>query len=109
MYFRFLEKDGPVDYASSLSGYLQSPYCPRERILSAQSLSEEFVEKPVREILHALSPENARIKIVSKNLDSISPNGTWENEKWYGTEYKVTKFDDNFIRAVCSLFPSQYS
>ena len=28
----------------------------------------------------------------------------WEREPWYGTPYKVERFDERFVQEVCSIF-----
>ncbi|KAF9075695.1 Metalloenzyme, LuxS/M16 peptidase-like protein [Rhodocollybia butyracea] len=114
--FRTLEKRKPDDYVSSLSQRLVQPY-PPELLLSAGSITwpwgDEYpganntgIEK-VYEYLEAFKLENGRVMLMAKPDDleaalRIGKETTWEKEPWYGTQYRVERFDEDFLRQTVS-------
>lgn len=110
--FRFKEKGRPDDYASKLSARLPKPY-PRELILSASSLTypwneyedPEAGERKVREYLEAFRIQNGRVFLMAQanEFAKLEPksDAQWESEPWYGTMYRVERFDENYVAQVC--------
>ncbi|KAJ7286255.1 Metalloenzyme, LuxS/M16 peptidase-like protein [Mycena rebaudengoi] len=106
--FRFKEKGRPDSYATWAAEHMTRPV-PLELVLSAQALTWEWDgddlpggggEKKVREYLDSFRVENARVTLMAKGeeLKQLAPNAVWEAEPWYGTEYFVEKFDQEFVK-----------
>jgi hypothetical protein len=60
-------------------------------------------QRLVSEIIDSLCMEQGLLIVAGQNLDSIAPQGEWETEKWYRTQYKA---DNNFLCKACA-FSSQ--
>ena len=82
---------------------------PRELVLSAPQLVEEWDlndlpnggEKEMREILDSLTIEGSRTVLMAKAEEHERVRGkdlVWEKEPWYGTPYRVERFNEEFIR-----------
>ncbi|KAE9393647.1 hypothetical protein BT96DRAFT_959011 [Gymnopus androsaceus JB14] len=55
----------------------------------------------VYEYLEQMKLENGRITLMAKGEDLeavLGKQGTWEAEPWYGTLYRVERFDEEFLR-----------
>jgi insulysin len=60
-------------------------------------------EKEVRDILETLRIDQGRAVLMAKADEYAKicePTTQWEKEPWYGTPYRVEKFDDSFITEV---------
>lgn len=109
--FRFKEKSRPDDYASAISARMPRPY-PKDLLISAPSLTYPWSEyedpttgeMKVREYLESFRISNGRVVLMAKkqDLDSLQPQPDvrWETEPWYGSQYRVEKFDEEFIKQV---------
>ncbi|KDQ33027.1 hypothetical protein PLEOSDRAFT_1032530 [Pleurotus ostreatus PC15] len=103
--FRFAEKRRPDDYAVWVSEHMAWPV-PRELILAGPQLTwewdegEDGGEKKMRETLDGLRVTRGRAVLMAKGSEheKLSPGANWEKEPWYGTEYKVERFDEEFVR-----------
>jgi len=104
--FRFAEKRRPDDYAVWVTEHLSWPV-PRELVLSAPQLVWEWDEqdpmhggeREMREVLESLRVDRGRTVLMAKTEEHERVRGTspWETEPWYGTLYRVEKFDEDFI------------
>lgn len=79
--FRFQEQGRAIGYVSSLASGLQ--HYPAREALRGPYLMKGFKSRQVKNILAAMTPDNALITVMAKEqeFDSISP--------WYDTPYKV--------------------
>lgn len=97
--FKFRQKSPASKFTSRLSAIMQKPL-PREWLLSGTSLIREFNPEIITESLNYLRPDNFRLSIVCRDC----PKGEWEaTEKWYGTEYRVEKIPQKFLREIQSI------
>jgi insulysin len=114
IWFRFKEKGRPDDYATALSQRLSSQLPPN--LLLCGSLlafpwsdypDPEAGEKKVRAYLESFRIQTCRVVLNARadafgKLDSHK-GAQWEVEPWYGTFYRVQKFDLGFMQRVCSV------
>lgn len=108
--FRFQEKRRPDDYATRIAEHMARPY-PKELLLCASQLvwdwshpgAEGDTAGKIQEYLESFRLQNGRVFLMAKkeDLETLPSNAQWESEPWYGTEYKVERFDDTFIDKVC--------
>lgn len=97
--FKFRQKSPASKFTSRLSAIMQKPL-PREWLLSGTSLIREFNPAIITESLNYLRPDNFRLSVVCRDC----PKGDWEaTEKWYGTEYRVEKIPQKFLREIQSI------
>ncbi|KAG2157510.1 Metalloenzyme, LuxS/M16 peptidase-like protein [Suillus clintonianus] len=100
--FQFSEKQNAESYAVSLSERLGKPV-PPESILSEVAVpsdwNSEDGEREVREILEGMRVTKGRAVLMAKKEEHerISKNEHWEHEKWYGTGYRVERWDPSFV------------
>lgn len=104
--FRFAEKRRPDNYATWLSEHMAWPI-PRDLLLSAPRLTWDWDneedrkqgEARVKEYLNQFRIGEGRVVLMAKKEDhlKLNPDIQWEKEPWYGTEYGVQRFDDDFI------------
>ena len=93
--FKFKEKSPASSFASRMSSTMQKPL-PREWLLSGLDLIRKFDSNAIAKALTFLRPDNFRLGVVSQDFP-----GDWDKkEKWYGTEYKVERFDPTFSAAL---------
>jgi len=113
MHFRFLEKRRPEDYAVRVSEQMVWPV-PPELLISAPQLVWEWCEddaqnggeKQVLELLQGLRVDRGRAVLMARPEEHNKISGSsnpWEIEPWYGTAYRVERFDEDFVRQVGSL------
>ncbi|KAF9469217.1 Metalloenzyme, LuxS/M16 peptidase-like protein [Collybia nuda] len=102
-HFRFLEKKRPDDYATWISEHMAWPV-PKELLISAPQLTWGWeqngeVEK-IREYLDSFRITKGRVVLMAKAEEhtELFANANWKNEPWYGTPYRVEKFDEDFIK-----------
>jgi secreted Zn-dependent insulinase-like peptidase len=88
--FRFKEKPSPLAYARSLAALLHV-YPPRD-VLRAPYLYERFDPELVQSFLEHLTPENALVTVVAKEIetDSLTPR--------YETAYRLAGFEPSTVR-----------
>ncbi|KDQ61093.1 hypothetical protein JAAARDRAFT_32094 [Jaapia argillacea MUCL 33604] len=120
--FRFSEKKRPDDYAVWLAEHMSWPV-PRELVISAPQLTWPWDEKDVvdcegevmckgerevREVLEGLKVEKGRVVLMAREQEHdkvAAPEQKekgWESEPWYGTKYRVERFDDQFFKEASS-------
>lgn len=90
---------------------------PRDRVLSAPQLVEEWDEvdpmepgggeREVRDALGGLRVEKGRSVLMGRKEEferigfgEKDGKGAWKAEPWYGTLHRVEKYDEEFIRQV---------
>lgn len=102
--FRFSEKRRPDSYASWISERMSWPV-PKESVISSPQLVEEWGNDPlpvqkVKEYLESFRIERGRVVLMAKAEEHVKlePDKSWLKEPWYGTEYRVERFDDEFVR-----------
>lgn len=100
--FRFKQKSPPSRTASGLAGVMQKPY-DRTKLLSGPAVISKFDSNLISEAMSFLRPDNFRMTIVSQDFP-----GDWDQkEKWYGTEHKVEKIPEDFLKEVRAAIESK--
>ncbi|KAF3396235.1 A-factor-processing enzyme [Penicillium rolfsii] len=98
--FRFKQKTPASRFTSRLSSVMQKPM-PREWLLSG-ALLRRFDADIIKKAMSYLRADNFRLIIVSQDYP-----GQWDQkEKWYGTEYKVEKIPQDFLRGIQTALQS---
>ncbi|XP_035713273.1 insulin-degrading enzyme [Folsomia candida] len=92
MLFRFKEKERPQSLVSRLSSIMHS--YPLEDVLSAGYILTEYKPSLIKEILDALTPENVRVIVVSKEFE----DNPIYHEAWYGVKYNYDKIEPETIQ-----------
>lgn len=92
--FNFMEKSNPMEYVLKLTSYMH--YFPFEDTLSANLLLENYNPQLISEMLAFLTPENCSIAISSKSFEGK----TDLKEKYYGTDYKIEEFSQEFLKTL---------
>jgi len=103
--FRFQEKRRSENYAVWVAEHLSWPV-PPNLVLSAPSQVWEWDntdgEKDVRHMLESLKIDQGRVALMAKKEEHAKlregENMVWEKEPWYGTEYRVERWDEDFVR-----------
>ncbi|KAI0093889.1 insulin-degrading enzyme [Irpex rosettiformis] len=105
--FRYSEKRSPDHYAIAITDHMAYPI-PRHLIISGPrvvqpwSLSdpENGGEKEMRKILDMCRVERSRALYMGPKEEFNRVNGAidWQTEKWYGTQYYVERFDEEFLK-----------
>lgn len=93
--FKFQQKGHPASTVSALSKALEKEYIPVGDILSA-SLLRKYDPELISEYVAELKPENSRVTLIHKNATTDSV------EKWYGTEYAITRYTDSLVERMKS-------
>jgi insulysin len=97
--FRFAERGKTITYANMLATWMQSPV-PREKILTAKYLLEDFKYDELAASLQMLDPRRATVAVICRELPK-SVNLTFDKkEPIYGTEYCELKFSPEFLKEV---------
>ncbi|KAF5347143.1 hypothetical protein D9757_013657 [Collybiopsis confluens] len=121
--FRFKEKTRPDDYVTGIAERQTQPY-PPELLLVAPSVSWEWGDEylaaaagagggreKVSEYLDQFKLENGRFILMAKGEDleevlnlggGKESDSVWEKEPIYGTMYRVTKVDEEFMRQTAA-------
>ena len=100
--FQFAEKQNPETYAVSLSERLGKPV-PPELVLREVAVPSEWdsedAEREVRDLLEGMRVTKGRVVLMAKKEEHerISQNDQWEHEAWYGTGYRVERWDPSFV------------
>jgi insulysin len=107
--FRFQEKRRPDDYVSMIAQTMAWPVPPELMIAGPQRVWEwddnSEGEKQVREVLDTLRITQGRAVLMGPGdaHDKLA-KGEWLKEPWYGTEYRVVRFDEEFVKEVREMF-----
>jgi Secreted/periplasmic Zn-dependent peptidases, insulinase-like len=111
--FRFAEKKRPEDYATWVTEQMAWPM-PKELLIAASQMMWDWDssdnqgidgEKKVREYLEGFRADKGRVVLMAKAEEhaKIAPGVKWKEEPWYGTLYRVERFDEEFVKQVsCS-------
>jgi insulysin len=104
--FRFSEKRRPEDYAVWVTDKLAWPV-PRELVIKAPQVDSEWDPDGIAQAvafrtLEGLSVRNSRTVLMTKKEEFQRLLGTqeWQTEPWYGTQYRVERLDEAFVREV---------
>lgn len=83
---------------------------PKELLLAGPALTWDWDpndptlgQAKIREYLDSYRAHNARVVLMAKGeeFEKIGMSGKeWDKEPWYGTEYRVDRFDEEFLREV---------
>ncbi|GAA5854680.1 hypothetical protein JCM5353_000824 [Sporobolomyces roseus] len=103
--WRFKEKGQPQSTARNLASQLSTSRYPPSKILVGPWYASEWSEKEIKDILECVRPERGRVFVGSK--DPIAGREFWkEKEKWYGTEYSISKLDLGKLQKPIEPSPS---
>ncbi|XP_065350636.1 insulin-degrading enzyme-like [Cloeon dipterum] len=91
MSFLFKDKESPRDYVVDLVEDLLN--YPIDDVLTVGYLLSEWKPDLINQVMEKLTPDNCRIRIVSKEFESIAD----QTEKWYGTKYKIEDIPSELI------------
>lgn len=86
--FRFHEREEPLTLVTRLA--LKMAYFSQPEYISGHFLYKTFDENKVREVLDALTADNCNLTISGRFVSGK----TDQNEKWYGTPYKVEQINN---------------
>lgn len=104
--FNFAEKADPSGYTSSLAAEMQLYTNPSQYLTGSRLISDpDPVE--VKNYLRMLTPEDARLKIISKSFEGK----TKLKGRYYGTEFNnITLSDetDQWLKTKASQYPQLY-
>jgi insulysin len=100
MNFRFKGKETPFHYCSSLSKDLH--YYGSEQVLTGPWLYQRFDLDIITKFLNLLTPDNARVEVVSK----VFSGATDRVETWYKTEFREEEIPREQIERLSSVLPS---
>ncbi|XP_059153920.1 insulin-degrading enzyme-like isoform X2 [Physella acuta] len=92
MAFNFKDKEIPKACTSNLASRMQE--FPMKDVLSAYALFDDFRPDLIQQLLDKLVPSNMRVTVVSKKFEALAD----QTEKWYGTQYKVTRLSPDQIQ-----------
>ncbi|RME34472.1 MAG: peptidase M16 [Gammaproteobacteria bacterium] len=79
--FRYLRKEAPLDYASSLANDLQ--YYPPQELLRARMVIDRYQPEVLQRFLAQMTPDRVLQVVVAPGL------ATSMRERWYGTPYAL--------------------
>ncbi|THU88604.1 hypothetical protein K435DRAFT_679530 [Dendrothele bispora CBS 962.96] len=117
--FRFLEKKRPDTYVTRVAELMAKPY-PKELSLVAPSVTwnwnDEYEGIPsaggqdeVQKYLQDFRLDNSRVMLMAKageleKIERIDRNAVWQKEPWYGTQYRVERFGEEFLAqaSICA-------
>ncbi|XP_065350637.1 insulin-degrading enzyme-like [Cloeon dipterum] len=91
MSFRFKDKESPRDYVVDLVEDLLK--YPIDDVLTVRYILSEWKPDLINQVMEKLTPDNCRIRIVSKEFESIAD----QTEKWYGAKYKIEDIPSELI------------
>ncbi|RXW22316.1 hypothetical protein EST38_g3526 [Candolleomyces aberdarensis] len=101
--FRFSEKKRPDDYATWVSEHMTWPI-PPELLIAGPQLTWEWgneglEEKTIRSYLESFRVNGGRVVLMAKKEDHerVNPGTGWQTEPWYGTQYKVERWGQEFV------------
>ncbi|KAG8980709.1 Insulinase (Peptidase M16), partial [Tulasnella sp. 427] len=107
IFFRYREKSSsPSTYVSCLSERISHPY-PREKVLSASSVTEECDEAMIRDYLDKyITPRQGRVMMMAREGwndlkvvgEDKASEKVWSKEPWYGTEYFLKQIPEQMLK-----------
>ena len=110
--FRFQEKLRPEQYATWISEHIAWPL-PRDLIISGpqlvwpweEGLGEGGGEKEMRDVLNGLRIGVGRAVLMARAEEhkALNEKGEWLKEPWYGTQYRVSRFSEEFVKEVSGV------
>ncbi|KAH7911404.1 Metalloenzyme, LuxS/M16 peptidase-like protein [Hygrophoropsis aurantiaca] len=102
--FRFSEKRRPESYAVWISEHMTWPV-PPELVLAAPQLIWEWEqpeegEREVKALLEKFTIDRGRVVLMAKKeeYERLSQAQEWQKEKWYGTGYRVERWQEAFTQ-----------
>lgn len=99
--FKFRQKKGAASTVSKMSSSLykfwDESYIPAEYLLSA-SINRKFDPEAIKKFGAYLSPELARVTLISKDLKGLD-----KKEKWYGTEYSLAPISPSLLKRAVEV------
>lgn len=107
--FRFSEKKRPDDYATWVSEHMSWPVPPELSIAGPQLTwewgNQDLEEKTIRSYLESFRVNGGRVVLMAKKEDHerVNPGEEWQTEPWYGTHYRVKRWDQEFVEKVCFI------
>ena len=90
--FRFKDKERPMNLAMSMASLLH--YYPDKEALTGPYIMDQFRPDLINDLVAKLRPDNFTAVVVS---DTAKSNPNLETEKWYGTQFARSRWDDGFI------------
>ncbi|CAI4047324.1 hypothetical protein N7582_004052 [Saccharomyces uvarum] len=93
--FKFKQAGNPSSTVSSLAKLLERDYIPVDKIL-AMGLLTEYEPDLITKYTEALIPENSRVTLISRGLETDS------SEKWYETKYKILDYPEDLLKDIKS-------
>jgi insulysin len=107
--FRFSEKRRPDDYALWVADKLAWPV-PRELVIKAPQVVSEWgpngtAQAVTFRTLEGFNVRNSRTVLMAKKEEYQKLMGSqeWQTEPWYGTQYRVERLDEAFVREVHNI------
>lgn len=88
--FRFLSQRNPMDFTSSVAGWMQ--LYPPSSYLSGPYRVLDWDPQAVVECLQAIQPDNVLLMLSSPSLNDALR--TPQTEKWYGTQYESVPLEE---------------
>lgn len=93
MHFRFKDKEAPRSYVTNITFNMHE--YPFEEVLSGSYLLSDWRPDLIEKVLSYLTSKNIRVAVIGKKFENIAD----QEEKWYGTKYKLEKIPKNIIDA----------
>lgn len=97
--FKYRPKKSAFRTTSYLAAQMQKPLA-RESLLSS-TVFTKYDEDLIREQLGYLTPDNFRTLLVAQNLKGLD-----QQEKWYGTPYRVDPLEPAYLEHLKNLAPN---
>lgn len=108
--FQFSEKKRADSYVTWIAEHMSWPVPPEHLLTSPQCIREWAADgnvglgqSTIRKYLDSFRIQEGRVVLMAKEHEKLNPGSNWEKETWYGTEYNVERFDEEFIKKVNNL------
>ncbi|KAG0045268.1 Insulinase (Peptidase M16) [Gryganskiella cystojenkinii] len=102
MKFRYMDQQRAATFVQEIGRSMHKGYAP-EQIISGAHLLRDIDPKLVMGYIRELRIDNWKAEVVSTDL-SIVPGGAFtETERWYGTEYHLTKVSTALLERLQNL------
>ncbi|KAF7778613.1 hypothetical protein Agabi119p4_2958 [Agaricus bisporus var. burnettii] len=103
--FQFSEKKRADSYVTWIAEHMSWPVPPEHLLTSPQCIREWAADgnvglgqSTIRKYLDSFRIQEGRVVLMAKEHEKLNPGSNWEKETWYGTEYNVERFDEEFIK-----------